>query len=419
MLALRPLLPFFPTASELRVASECVFPWALGLPMEQSDTEAMRRGRERHLYAEKIATVQPVCETDGAWAPALRELIYADAGARKSAEGWYVEQGVRWSIGFRGDEAELIDRSPGERLRGAFCGTADLAYVDKNGILVVVDWKFGEAPHLHNAAARENPQLWFLALALTSALKISGGSSSTVVARVELRSIRDDGQADIDSHELTQGDLDRFATVLADLADRIVAAQDARPTLSQACGSCRSRASCSAWSDLEVAIARDLSGASLLRPPETPGDMAFLRHAIVAGKATIEKWEEWRKAYHLYHPEGVPVGLGLVERLIPLRRSQVIKTPEAYAAIREHAGEEAVEMRPHATMESIRKAARDQVGGETRSATDRKKLKDKAEDEVLQKLRGVGAIQEAGESYKLAICRSDGSEVEVVDNGSY
>jgi len=387
--------------------------------MEQSDTEAMRRGRERHLYAEKIATVQPVPATDGHWASTLRELIYADASARKSAEAWYVEQGVRWSIGFRGDEAELIDRSPGERLRGAFCGTADLAYVDKNGILVVADWKFGEAPHLHNAAARENPQLWFLALALTSALQISGGSSSTVVARVELRSIKDDGRADIDAHELTQGDLDRFATVLAGLADRIIAAQDARPTLSQACGMCRSRASCSAWSDLEVSIARNVSELSLLRPPESPVEMATLRHAIAAGKAAVERWEDWRKAYHLYHPEGVPVGLGLVEKLIPLRRSRVIQTPEAFVAIREHAGDDAVEMRPHATMESIRKAARDQVGGETRSATDRKRLKEQSEKEVLEKLRSLGAIEEAGNSYKLAICRSDGSEVEVVDNGSY
>lgn len=401
------------------MASECVFPWALGLPMEGNDTEAMRRGRERHAYAEAICTEEHVRNAGGDWADTLRELINADISARRSAEDWYVEQGVRWSVGFRGDEAELIDRRPGERLRGAFCGTADLAYVDKNGILVVADWKFGQAPHLHNAAARENPQLWFLALALTSALKISGGSSSTTVARVELRSIHDAGWADVDSHELTQGDLDRFATVLAGLADRIIAAQDARPTLSQACGMCRSRASCSAWSDLEVAIARDLAEASRLRPPETPEDMAFLRHSIVAGKATIEKWEEWRKAYHLYHPEGVPVGLGLVEKLIPLRRSQVIKTPEAFAAIREHAGEDAVEMRPHATMESIRSAIKARVGGETKSAADRKKLKDKAELEVLGKLRQLGAIQDAGESYKLAICRSDGSEVEVVDNGGY
>ena len=55
-LDLLPTGPFFPTASELRRAAECVAPWALGLPeAEDVPSEWAESGKRLHVYAETIA----------------------------------------------------------------------------------------------------------------------------------------------------------------------------------------------------------------------------------------------------------------------------------------------------------------------------------------------------------------------------
>ena len=394
--------PFFPTASELAVASLCLAPWALGLPTTDEPTEAMLRGRDRHKVAETLLRRSEELPPDApAWMRAIRECLRNDKLPTDRPIDVLIEQGVSLRPGFLDSEAALIDRKPGERLRGAFAGTADLAYVREDGILVVVDWKFGEMGEVFELPARENLQLKFLALALATALRISAPSASVVVARIDLRHVHDDGEIVVDGHDLTQGELDVFEGELEAMADRIRQGHNQMPVRSAACGRCKSKRHCPAWEALQTKLleAIDTQGGAFLRaPPETEEDARLYRDAIRASEYMLEILKQRYHAWLDAHPAGLPIGLGLTEILSASERRAVVDTPEAVAKIREVVGDEAIEQRPHVTIESITRAAR---------ARAEKGAKEAAEKAVVDELMKVGAIVIQGFARAPRVVRSD------------
>jgi len=404
---MNPSSPLFPTASELRTALWCLAPWALGLPTEDDPTEAMIRGRERHKVAEDIAAGSPNAWLRDAhpWVEAIWQAVESDRAACSTYDcepvTWLVEQGVSYQLAFPGPAAALIDREPGWRLRGAFTGTADLAYVRDDGVLVVADWKFGGGGEAYELPARENPQLWFLAVALCAALEISASSGPVVVARVELRHVHDDGEVVVDGHDITQGELDEFAGELAAMASRIRSGEGEFPKRSAACGRCKSQRACPAWRVLIEHMVESIAvrGESPLAAiPDTPEEAAILRDAIKVGRHVVGIAEARYLAWLDAHDGGLPIGLGLKEVLVTTEPRRILDTPQAIAAIRQEVGDEAIEMRPHVTLESVRRAARAHAS---------KGAKDAAEKAALSALEERGAIVVEGFRRQLKTVRSD------------
>ena len=241
-----PSQPYYTTASELRIASECVAPWALGLPGVRETNEWAEFGRSMHAAAECLALGKPRHEHfDAAGERALEHVTCSlddDIAAAKvfvwpdgRAASIRAEMGIKWRSDGFDDEAALCERAPGERLRGWFSGTADLVCVRADGGLVVADWKFGPREHVTGEPAKESCQGFFLALAFATLLEVRGSSAGVVVARFERRMVREDG-IEVDAYDITQGELDAFAEQLRWLAARIDKAEGAAPRISAACG---------------------------------------------------------------------------------------------------------------------------------------------------------------------------------------
>ena len=423
-LGLQPSVPFFPTASELYRAAECVAPWALGLPESGDEPgEWAERGRRLHAAAEAYAcrvAGMPSRERDeggdlALWADAWRtlaEMLTSDFHQAKPGS-WYVEQGIRWRSDGFADEAELCEREPGERLRGWFSGTADLVYVRADGVLVVADWKFGAMEHLREPA-EDSCQGFFLALAFCRLLEITGSAADVVVARFEKRIVSEAG-IEVDGYDITQGELLQWHTMLSGLAGRIVKAESAAPRLSAACGHCKAKAACPSWDALKTHAMTAMANVStgqvdaLCRPPQSPEDARTLYHAIEQGEHLTAEWKQWLKAYVLTSGP-VPIGLGLSLKALPQSKRSVVATPEAMDVIERVAGGAAIEVQRSATCESIKKAVRDAAGEGIVSTADRNKAKARAEENAFAALIAAGAIRESVKIYTVRECRAGETE---------
>jgi hypothetical protein len=416
-LDLLPSAPFYPTASELHRAAECVAPWALGLPeVEEVPGEWTEMGRHLHEVAEEICAYKgerlPLLGANKVIGQHITEAVKADTLLlKRGADGvFYVEQGLQWRPGFPDDETRLVTRAPGERERGWFSGTVDLAYVRADGVLVVIDWKFGERTRWIGERAKDHAQLWTLALALATALGIRGSSENVIVARVEARHVNEDG-IEVDGHDLTQGMIDAWADTLRKLARRIDAATDAAPKLSAACGRCRAKEACPAWAGLLMDImAHNSATASLSGPPQSAYDVRLLYHAAEAAKSAIENWEQWVQAWCLVHPEGVEIGLGLKLQARERASRAVVQTSEAMALIEEVAGAGAIEVKRKSSIGVIEKAVKEAAGAGITSKSDRDKARRAAVDSAIARLVEGGAIQEKGAKWGVVVRRSDGTE---------
>jgi len=313
------------------------------------------------------------------------------------------ELGIKWRSDGFADEAALVQRAPGERLRGWFSGTADLVYVRADGVLLVADWKFGPREKITGEPAAQSCQGFFLAMAFAALLEVSASSDNEVIARFERRMVSESG-IEVDGYDITQGELDAFAEQLRGLGARIVKADGAMPRISAACGKCKAKVNCPAWEALEThtcaAIANVDTGQveALCRPPQSPEDVRTLHHAIEQGEHLTAEWRRWRDAYVLTSGP-VPIGLGLALKAAPQSKRAVVNTPEAMDAIERLVGKEAIVVERSATCESIKKAARDKAGEDIRSTADRNKAKAKAEAEAFTALVDVGAVRESGKSY--------------------
>ena len=431
-LDLLPSAPFYPTASELHRAAECVAPWALGLSeAEEAPGEWAEFGRRCHVGAEMLAHGQGMIEalsralpepphkqTDAiiavieVMAPVIERDVAECKGSSSGHSTWFVEQGVAWRPGFPDDEAKLVQRKPGERLCGWFSGTVDLAYVRADGVLIVVDWKFGPMEHVRGEPAQDSCQGFFLALALCTALQIRGSSAGVVVARFERRMVREDG-IEVDGHDITQGELDAWAKTLAGLARRIDSAVDAAPKLSAACGKCRAKQGCQAWDALEVSVLAEVDGGNveaLCRPPTNQGDVRALYHAIEAAESAVENWREWVRAWCLLHAEGVEIGLGLKLKAGEKSSRVAVQTAEALALIESVVGPNAIETKRKSSLGAIEKAVKEAAGAGITSKTDRDKARRKAVEDAFVRLTEGGAILEKGARWGVSVVRSDGTE---------
>lgn len=416
---LAPSTPFYPTASELHIARECVAPWSLGLPEAPNvPNEAMKRGSEGHAIAERIANGEAVA-TSEPWIRAMVEMLDIDhamaepRGSLGPPTLWAVERGIALRIGFGGVEAEFVERRPGERLRRAFAGTVDLAYVRADGVLVLADWKFGEYAMRLGETAENHTQLWFLALAFAAVLKLTASSASTIIARVEVRHVSDTGII-VDGYDITQGELDAFEASLDELDRQIRSGHLSTPRRSQACGRCRARASCPAWEQLETSLLASIDSEALARPPATDEEALLMRHAIERTESMAAIWAEQYRAYLITRPQGIPVGLGLTEKAILSTRRAVLDTPESIEVIERIAGESAIVAKKSATIATIKAAVRERAGVGIVSRSDRKKAQDCAEREVFGQLGALGAVQASGGGYVIKLVRSDG-ESEIVE----
>jgi hypothetical protein len=421
-----PSKPFYPTASELHRAAECVAPWALGLPeAEEAPGEWAEYGKRMHGIAETVARNIAFVATTESEAQVLRYLQEAIAldrcavrmvpGSPASSDPWLVEQGLQWRPGFPNDEARLVTRAPGERERGWFSGTVDLAYVRADGVLVVVDWKFGERTRWIGERAKDHAQLWTLALALATALGIRGSSENVIVARVEARHVNEDG-IEVDGHDLTQGMLDAWADTLRKLARRIDVATDAAPKLSAACGRCRAKEACPAWQALEVSVFAEVSGnnmEALIRPPVNSSDVRALYHATEAAKSAVENWAQWIEAWCLVRPEGIEIGLGLKLCASEVGEDRVITTPEAMDAIERELGPGVVvsETKRKTTLKAIDASVGKRPAiADIKSSHDRKVARERAIESVRARLGELGAIRRKGSRWGVVVRRSDGTE---------
>jgi len=415
-LDLLPLAPFYPTASELHRAAECVAPWALGLPeTEEAPGEWAAFGRRMHEAAERLAKPFTLPAEYNDLPTSMMSHVKTAIEADRAHVGgrWdklMAEQGVAWRPGFPDDEAKLVQREPGERLRGRFSGTVDLAYVRADGVLVVVDWKFGPMEHVRGEPAQDSCQGFFLALALCTALEFRGSSAGVVVARFERRMVREDG-IEVDGHDITQGELDAWAKTLAGLARRIDSAVDAAPKLSAACGKCKAKQGCPAWDALEAAIFGEVAGESwqcLLEAPKAPADVRVRYHAAEAAEAAAERWKDEARAYLMTHSEGVEIGLGLKLRAKQSGHKTVLQTKESMALIESVAGRNALLTRSN--LGAIEKAVKEAAGAGIVSKSDRDKARRVAVENAFARLTEGGAILEKGARWGVSVVRSDGSE---------
>jgi hypothetical protein len=345
-LDLLPSSPFFPTASELRIASECVAPWALGLPETSETNEWAEMGRACHFAAETIARGQ---EPSDPRLRAVPDKIYAHLVSAMTPDmrenpknGFHIEQGIKWRPGVLEDEAEFCERQPGERLRGWFAGTTDLAYVRRDNLLVIPDWKFGPREHVNGEPAKESCQGFFLALAFATKLGIRGSGPGVVVARFERRMVSESG-IEVDAYDITQGELDAFAEQLRGLAKRIETAEGAVPRISAACGKCKARRACPGWDEMRDELrARITEDVTLLdRAPETPEEARFYHDAIGEMKREHDAAKERYNAFLALNKEGVPIGLGMREVGKRIERQNLVVSDTSIACIRERWGDAA------------------------------------------------------------------------------
>jgi len=433
-LSFAPQEPEYPTASEMRRAAECVAPWALGLREDVDEAgEWAEYGRRAHRIAEFLARGQltmAIQEQDVfgaqvlAWAE-VQDVLHCDREARKAGSGWHVEAGIKWRSDGLADEVALCERKPGERLRGWFAGTADLVYVRRDNVLVVVDWKFGPREHVTGEPAEDSCQGWFLALAFAELLGITASGPSVVVARFERRMVRED-RIEVDAHDITQGELVAFAKALVGLAERITSAVGATPRLSAACGHCKAKAHCPSWEALEARVIGEMvdvhSGhvEALRGPPQNAADTRFLHYAIEQGEHLVEEWRRLRDAYVLTIAP-VRLGLGLELRAIPQTRRSVVTTPEAMDLVEAVAGKDAIKVERSATCASIEQAlapkAKAEAEAETAhftSASDRKKARAaivaRRIDEGFARLIEGGAVRESGRTHVVREVRASEEE---------
>jgi len=368
-LDLLPSLPFFPTASELLRAAECVAPWALGLPeSEDAAGEWAETGRYHHELAEDLVNESQHVPDVGLYSAEIAHLLKdAIDNDRRSAKHitWpdrimvtvRAELGIKWRSDGFASEAQFVQRAPGERIRGWFAGTADLAYVRHDGVLVVADWKFGPRTKFVGERAKNHRQGWFLALAFATALEVTGSSRDVVVARFEARHVSESG-IEVDGIDLTQGDLDDWAATLSGLAKRITGAVDAMPKISAACGHCKAKDACPAQTAFETSVMAEVQGANieaLCRPPVGPDDVRALHHAIAQAEHLAAEWKTWRDAYVLVNGP-VTLGMGIQLEAKPTSRRTVLDTPEAMDAVESVASKAAIVVQRSATCESIKKA---------------------------------------------------------------
>jgi hypothetical protein len=417
-LDLLPSSPFFPTASELRIASECVAPWALGLPEAKEEPgEWAEDGRRKHGVSEALSKNEMVLDASAEpWAIHVHDMILCDRAAAKLSNGahhakwWFVEQGLQWRPDGFADEAEFCERQPGERLRGWFSGTVDLAYVRADGVLVIVDWKFGPREGIEGEPAEDSCQGHFLALAFASKLGIRGSSAGVVVARFERRMVNEEG-VEVDACDITQGELDAFAEQLRGLAKRIMEAQGATPRISHACGKCKAKATCPGWGELRnglVASWRD-GVKDLTAPPENAEMAARMYHTRKMAENIASQWEAWVNAYVLINGP-VPIGLGMVLKAIPSKDREALDTPEALDVIERIAGLRAITVQRKTTLKAIAQAARDGVGKNITSASDRDKTKKAAEERVFKELIEAGAVLDKGKKLSVRVVRAGEEE---------
>lgn len=421
-LSLLPSAPYYPTASELRIAGECVAPWALGLPESDETNEWAEQGKRLHGVAEGIANGDMMFNDDCSEA-VWRHLVDALDNDKEMAkrrvperfDAWHVEQGIKWRTDGFDDEAEFCERAPGERLRGWFAGTTDLAYVRHDGLLLIADWKFGPREHINGEPAKESCQGFFLATAFAAKLGIRGSGPSVVVARFERRMVSED-EIEVDGYDITQGELDAFAEQLRGLAARIDKAEGAMPKISAACGKCKAKMECPAWEALEshaMAVICDATSDRIdpfLRPPQSPEDVRLLHHAVTAGKAIVDEWEEWAKAYVLTHPEGVLIGLGMKLKGVPTKDREVVDTSEGLDAI-ERIIPGGVVFERKAGIGTIEKAISVLVDkANISSSSDKKKTKKAETERVFAELTAVGAVIDKGKKLAVRVVRSDEKE---------
>jgi hypothetical protein len=361
-LSLLPHGPYLPTASELHRARECVAVWAYGLPeSDDAPGEWATMGRELHGHAESIVLdgVSPYdlaysVDSHCALMCHVADAIIGDRPLAKSfvwpdgkPDGLRAEQGIKWRSDGFADEAALCKRAPGERLQGWFSGTADLVYVRTDGVLVVADWKFGPRAKYIDAKAKNHAQGWFLALAFTTLLEITGSSDEVIVARFEARYVGADG-IDVDGIDITWGEICEWRDTLAGLAKRIEMQEDALPRITAACDRCKAKAACPAQTALEVELlARASSDALALDgPPQTAEEARQYSIVIDKLKAMLEEVKERYGAYLVLNKEGVPVGLGMREVGKRVERPALAASDTCTARIRERFGEAAFASKP-------------------------------------------------------------------------
>jgi hypothetical protein len=408
--------PTYPSASALSLAAICVAPWSLGLPRDDDGGADAERGQRLHAATETLARGDVRYEHfSAADERALEHVLamldedHAAAIETQWPDGRRVrlraEVGVQWRLLDLGDEAQLVDRQPGEEAVGWFSGTADLAYMRQDGVLLVADWKFGPRQRYVAERARDHWQGWSLALFLCTALCIAAARPGDVVARFEARYVDEEGVL-VDGIDITQAQLDAHAVELGRLAARIEAGDG--PRVGAACGSCKARAACPAMAGV-VAEAVTRLGAAL--PPSLLRDVPANHEQAAAAWAVVEAIEGavpvMRRSLEAYARVAGPVPLGMgraLEAKVSKVRETALDTPEAIAAAAEVLGVEAGAFtRPTTTKGDLLRAWSARTGKGTTSADGRR---------VAKLLRKRGVLVEGAPSVTLRVVRPEDSEEE-------
>lgn len=404
-------LPLLPSASRLAGAAVCVAPWSLELPRRETTSEAAEMGRHFHSIAEEIAAFRgerlPMLGANKAIVEHIAKVVRADALAMKQGSDgvWFVEQGIRYRRSFPLDEAELCERTPGQEERGWFSGTADLVYVRADGVLVVVDWKFGHLTERLGDPAEEHWQLWMLALALATYFGIVEREGSRIVARVELRHVDEEG-CRVDGADVTAGELAAFAASLAEIEARIEAGEG--PHIGQACGRCSARHACDAYQGMTSKAIEAITGAAPSSPlfglPTTPEEAVALWRMVEAIAGALPLARANVETFARAHGP-LPLGMGLELRAKATKgRDDALDTPEAIAAAEALLGVPAASFTRATTSKGAMLKAWAQKSGKGATSADGRK--------VVKALKEAGVIVEGAPGVRLEVIRQEESEEE-------
>ena len=347
----RAVATFFPTASSLDIAFECIYPWAPGVVRLDREIGIARLGSAFHAAVQRVIDgVTPDAPTIDLPGLVLMYRMTPEesvtltrmvAGWEEWWQGRGAASGVASEVAFaynpQTDTARRI-RSAGHRdysdVRwGEFAGTADLVRL-VDGVPTVCDWKCGQPRYV--TKVDDNRQLRFLALCAARE------HSRFTEATAEIAFVDEDGNVRLEGRDFDAFDLAAIAGEMAALAARLIDQDDQDkpepregPRPGPQCSDCPAVASCpksqEALAQVEpqasVTTYRMVAEASAI---ESPAHATWLLHRHDAAEAALGFVKRALREYADAHG-GIATGAGGTWKRRDYTVDDIAVTPEVKA----------------------------------------------------------------------------------------
>jgi len=375
------------SASKIDLARRCLWPFRRDAGPQNASGFAAAAGHDEHGYIEhtlKTGDITPKSETHQRW---LSE--------------WYEEHGhIKWQV----EQPIAIIPSTGETRMGPqgwnhrdyswstwdhLVGTVD-AWTVENGRLRIVDWKTGQAAHIHSPT--KAGQMLFLGLAFARHLRSQGQRVDEVSLEYVLVN---DSRLWIESGVATRSDLLAFHGELTELMEG--ADGDPQPVRGHWCKSmwCGYLGRCPATAGALTTLAPDTTHPIALRPEDIASDehAAWQYRLLQAAAKSLEEGMAAIKERAKVTP--IPLEDGMIYGPREKTRETVqIEVDGARDVLFKHLGngaKQAIITKHSATKTSIKDAARLVAGA--RTAQGQKTTIKALETPILADLHALGAIK--------------------------